>query len=68
MRTSSPGGVREVFYTNVIKASEILNTDKGFRKKVADAQEKLPALKTGKYGQLQDNKLYLIPALPALVG
>jgi alpha-L-fucosidase 2 len=41
-------------FTNVIKASEALNTDKEFRNKVIAARGKLQPLKTGKYGQLQE--------------
>jgi alpha-L-fucosidase 2 len=41
-------------FTNVIKASEALNTDKAFRNKVIAARSKLYPLKTGKYGQLQE--------------
>ena len=41
-------------FSNVIKASEALGTDLEFRKKVAAARDKLPALKIGQYGQLQE--------------
>ena len=41
-------------FTNVIEASKILNTDAEFRKKIEIARDKLPALRIGKYGQLQE--------------
>jgi alpha-L-fucosidase 2 len=41
-------------FTNVIKASEALNTDKAFRNQVIAARNKLQPLKIGKYGQLQE--------------
>jgi alpha-L-fucosidase 2 len=41
-------------FTNVIKASEILNTDNDFREKVLQARNQLEPLKIGKYGQLQE--------------
>lgn len=41
-------------FTNCIEASQILNVDEGFRQKLTDARSKLPPLKIGKYGQLQE--------------
>ena len=41
-------------FSNVIKASEALNTDIEFRQKVTMARDKLTPLKTGRYGQLQE--------------
>ncbi|ESQ79120.1 alpha/beta hydrolase [Asticcacaulis sp. YBE204] len=45
--------IRDLF-ANTIKASEILNTDKAFRKEVADLRGKLAPNKIGKAGQLQE--------------
>ena len=41
-------------FSNVIKAADLLNADVEFKQKVAAARGKLPALKIGKYGQLQE--------------
>lgn len=41
-------------YSNVIKASEALDTDHSFRNKVIAAKDKLLPLQIGKYGQLQE--------------
>jgi alpha-L-fucosidase 2 len=41
-------------FSRVIQASEILGTDVDFRKQVAAARDRLPALKIGRYGQLQE--------------
>ncbi|MDD6209019.1 MAG: glycoside hydrolase family 95 protein [Bacteroidales bacterium] len=41
-------------FSNVLEAAQTLKTDKGFQKKILEAQKKLPALKIGKYGQLQE--------------
>jgi alpha-L-fucosidase 2 len=41
-------------FTRVAKASELLNVDQEFRDRVLAARAKLPALKIGKHGQLQE--------------
>ncbi|GBU07716.1 alpha-L-fucosidase, partial [Bacteroidales bacterium] len=41
-------------YSNVIKASEILDVDPSIRKQFIDARNKLMPLQIGKYGQLQE--------------
>ena len=41
-------------FTRAIKASEILNTDEDFRKELSLMRDRLPELKTGKYGQLME--------------
>jgi alpha-L-fucosidase 2 len=41
-------------FTRVIRSSEILHTDAEFRKRLETALTKLPPLKIGKYGQIQE--------------
>jgi alpha-L-fucosidase 2 len=41
-------------FTRVIQSSEILHTDAEFRKRLETALTKLPPLKIGKYGQIQE--------------
>jgi alpha-L-fucosidase 2 len=41
-------------FTKTIRAAEILNIDKDFVPKIADALEKLPPMQIGQYGQLQE--------------
>lgn len=41
-------------FTAVAEASKILETDGGFRKKVLEARDKLPAPEIGKYGQIME--------------
>jgi alpha-L-fucosidase 2 len=41
-------------FGRVIEASRILETDAAFRERVRTAQQKLPALAIGRYGQLQE--------------
>ena len=41
-------------FTAVAEASKILETDGGFRKKVLEARDRLPAPEIGKYGQIMD--------------
>jgi alpha-L-fucosidase 2 len=41
-------------FTRVIQSSVILGTDAGFRTRLEAALEKLPPLKIGKYGQIQE--------------
>jgi alpha-L-fucosidase 2 len=46
--------ITRALFTRVIAASEILGTDAEFRQRVASARDRLPALKIGKHGQLQE--------------
>jgi alpha-L-fucosidase 2 len=41
-------------FTDVIAASEVLGIDAAFRKQVQSARDRLPKLKIGKHGQLQE--------------
>ena len=41
-------------FTAVAEASKILETDGGFRKKVLEARDRLPAPEIGKYGQIME--------------
>ncbi|GLB49610.1 glycoside hydrolase family 95 protein [Neptunitalea lumnitzerae] len=41
-------------YSNVIKATEILNKDQDFANKLKQAREKIGPMKIGQYGQLQE--------------
>lgn len=41
-------------FSRVIEASQILGTDEAFRKKVMATRDRLPPLKIGKHGQLQE--------------
>ena len=41
-------------FTAVASASEILDTDGGFRKKILEARDRLPAPEIGKYGQIME--------------
>jgi alpha-L-fucosidase 2 len=41
-------------FTRVIQASEILGVDEGFRRDVAAARARLPPMKVGRHGQLQE--------------
>jgi alpha-L-fucosidase 2 len=41
-------------FTKIIKAAEILNTDKEFITKINDALKRLPPMQIGQYGQLQE--------------
>ncbi|HGJ65411.1 TPA: glycoside hydrolase family 95 protein [bacterium] len=41
-------------FTNCIKATEILDIDKDFRKRLIEAKERLAPLQIGKHGQLQE--------------
>ncbi|QDT00976.1 glycoside hydrolase family 95 protein [Adhaeretor mobilis] len=45
--------LRDLF-ANTIKASEILDVDKDFRSKMADARARLAPMKIGRHGQLQE--------------
>jgi alpha-L-fucosidase 2 len=44
----------QALFTRVIQSSEILGTDAEFRKRLADALTKLPPLRIGKFGQIQE--------------
>jgi len=46
--------ITHAVFSRVIQASEILGVAADFRKQVAAARGRLPALKIGKYGQLQE--------------
>jgi alpha-L-fucosidase 2 len=46
--------IAEALFGRVIEASEILGTDAPFRQQIATARARLPQLKVGKYGQLQE--------------
>jgi len=46
--------IAHALFSRLIQASEILGTDAEFRRKLAAARDRLPALKIGKYGQLQE--------------
>ncbi len=46
--------IAHALFTRLIQASEILNIDADFRKKLTAARERLPAFKIGKHGQLQE--------------
>lgn len=41
-------------FTNCIEASKVLRIDEGFRQRLIDAIKKLPPLKIGKHGQIQE--------------
>ncbi|MBN2377563.1 MAG: glycoside hydrolase family 95 protein [Sedimentisphaerales bacterium] len=41
-------------FTNVMEAADVLGVDADFRRSVAEARAKLPPLKIGRYGQLQE--------------
>jgi len=43
-----------LLFTNIIKSSEVLNIDEKFRDTLINTLEKIPPLKIGKYGQLQE--------------
>ncbi len=43
-----------LLFTNLIKSSEILNIDEKFRDTLKNTLSKIPPLKIGKYGQLQE--------------
>ncbi len=46
--------IAHALFSRVIDASTILGTDAEFRRKIAAARDRLPGLKIGKYGQLQE--------------
>jgi alpha-L-fucosidase 2 len=46
--------IARALFTRVIEASTVLGIDDAFRERVAAARDRLPALKIGKYGQLQE--------------
>ena len=46
--------IARALFGRVIAASEILGTDQEFRNRVQAARQKLPALKIGRHGQLQE--------------
>ena len=46
--------IAQALFSRVIQASEVLDTDAEFRNRLKAARDKLPALKIGKYGQLQE--------------
>jgi alpha-L-fucosidase 2 len=53
----APAMAQEIVYdlfTNLMRASEILETDAAFRAKVAATRERLAPLAIGKYGQIQE--------------
>jgi alpha-L-fucosidase 2 len=41
-------------FSRVIESSRVLNVDSGFRQKLTEARNRLPPLKIGKHGQLQE--------------
>lgn len=43
-----------VLFNNIIESTEILDRDKAFADKLREVLAKLPPLKTGKYGQIQE--------------
>ena len=46
--------ITTALFNRTIQAGEILSVDADFRKQLAEARAKLPPLKIGKYGQLQE--------------
>jgi alpha-L-fucosidase 2 len=46
--------IAHALFTRVIDASMILKTDEAFRQRVASARDRLPPLKIGRHGQLQE--------------
>jgi alpha-L-fucosidase 2 len=46
--------ITHALFSRLIEAGQILGIDAEFRKKLAGARDRLPALKIGKYGQLQE--------------
>src|SRR5258708_7844885 len=46
--------IAHALFSRVIQASEILGVDADFRKQVAAARDRLPPLKIGKHGQIQE--------------
>ncbi len=46
--------IAHALFSRLIQASEILGIDAEFRSKLAGARDRLPPLKIGKYGQLQE--------------
>jgi alpha-L-fucosidase 2 len=47
-------GILHLLFWDCIQASEVLDTDAAFRKKLMEADAKLPPLQIGKHGQLQE--------------
>jgi alpha-L-fucosidase 2 len=46
--------IAHALFTRVMAASDLLGLDAGFRQRVSAARDKLPALKIGRFGQLQE--------------
>ena len=46
--------ITSALFTRVMQASEILGVDVSFRKRISAARDRLPPLKIGKHGQLQE--------------
>jgi alpha-L-fucosidase 2 len=46
--------ITRALFSRVIDSSKVLGVDEGFRKKLAEARDKLPQFRIGKYGQLQE--------------
>jgi alpha-L-fucosidase 2 len=46
--------ITHALFSRVIEASQLLGVDADFRKRVSDARDRLPPLKIGRHGQLQE--------------
>jgi alpha-L-fucosidase 2 len=46
--------ITHALFTHVVEASRLLNVDADFRKRLMDARDRLPPMKIGKHGQLQE--------------